>query len=139
MNKASLIIQGIGERATIVRSAVLSVLLDANSALSHPEVINNLTQVGSFDRVTVYRVLDWLVQHGLVHKVAGTGRACRFQATHPNSSHRHAHFQCRECGKICCLTEIEPELSKFPKHLMIESVELNIKGICEDCGHAIAS
>ncbi len=138
MNNADQMIQEIGERPTIVRSTVLGVLLNAESALTHPEVLKRLKSLGEFDRVTVYRVLDWLVLHGLAHKVAGTGRACRFQATLANMSHRHAHFQCRECGKICCLSEIQPELSNFPKHFTIESIELNIKGICADCGRPIS-
>ncbi len=137
-DKADQMIQEIGERPTVVRSAVLGVLLHAGSALAHPEVLERLKSLGDFDRVTVYRVLDWLVIHGLAHKVAGTGRAYRFQATHPDATHRHAHFQCRECGKICCLTEIEPELANLPKHFTVESIELNIKGICDDCGRPIS-
>jgi len=138
MNKADQMIIEIGERSTSVRTAVLGVLLNAESALAHPEVLEKLKSFGEFDRVTVYRVLDWLVLHGLAHKVAGTGRACRFQATLANMNHRHAHFQCRECGKICCLSDIQPELSKFPEHFTIESIELNIKGICDDCGRPIS-
>ncbi len=138
MNKADQMIQEIGERPTAVRTAVLGVLLNAGSALTHPEVLEKLKSLGEFDRVTVYRVLDWLVIHGLAHKVAGTGRACRFQATHPDTTHRHAHFQCIECGKICCLTEIEPELANLPKHFTVESIELNIKGVCDDCGRPIS-
>lgn len=137
MNKADQMIQEIDERPTPVRSAVLGILLNAGSALTHPDVLERLKSLGEFDRVTIYRVLDWLVIHGLAHKVAGTGRACRFQATHPEATHRHAHFQCRECGKICCLTEIEPELANLPKHFTVESIELNIKGVCDDCGRPI--
>lgn len=138
MSKADQMIQEIGERPTVMRNAVLNVLLGAGSALAHPEILERLTKLGEFDRVTVYRVLDWLVLHGLAHKVAGTGRACRFQATHADTTHRHAHFQCRECGRICCLSEIKPELSKFPEHFTIESIELNIKGICDDCGRPVS-
>ncbi|CAH1202545.1 Zinc uptake regulation protein ZUR [Candidatus Nitrotoga sp. BS] len=139
MNKADRMIQEIGERPTVVRSAVLDVLLNAGSALAHPEVLERLKSLGEFDRVTVYRVLEWLVIHGLTHKVAGTGRACRFQATHPDTTHRHAHFQCNACGKICCLTDVKPELTSLPKHFTIESIELNIKGVCDNCGRLVPS
>ena len=39
MNNASQMIQEIGERATLVRCAVLDVLLEAESALAHAEIL----------------------------------------------------------------------------------------------------
>ncbi|MCC6161291.1 MAG: transcriptional repressor, partial [Nitrosomonas sp.] len=77
MNIAEQLIQNAGKRSTPIRSAVLGVLLNAKDVLSHSEVLEHLQQLGAFDRVTVYRALDWLVTQGLVHKVAGAGRAWR--------------------------------------------------------------
>lgn len=131
-------IQNINQRPTPVRRAVLGVLLDSSDPLAHIEVLERLQSIGQFDRVTVYRVLDWLVAHGLAHKVAGAGRAWRFQATHSETMHHHAHFQCTQCGKVFCLPEVLPTLPKqVPANFTVESVELNLKGICADCGAKI--
>jgi len=121
-------------RLSPVRSAVLSVLLGADGALSHSDVLEKLQSVDTFDRVTVYRALDWLAQQGLVHKVAGAGRAWRFQATRSETMHRHAHFHCKQCGKTFCLPEVEPILPReIPANFLVEAVELNIKGVCGAC------
>lgn len=140
MSTAERLIQDIGQRTTVIRVAVLEVLLSAKDALSHPELLERLLPFGTFDRVTVYRALDWLVAQGLAHKVAGTGRAWRFRVTRHDTPHRHAHFQCNRCGKVFCLPDIQPLLSKqIPAHFSVESMELNIKGICEQCGGITAA
>lgn len=134
MNTAEQLIQNIGLRPSLIRTAVLGVMLDADDALSHAEVMEHLQPIGTFDRVTVYRVLDWLVAQGLAHKVAGAGRAWRFQVTRNETMHRHAHFQCNRCGKVFCLPDVQPALPKqIPATFCVESIELNIKGVCGDC------
>ena len=139
MNSADQLIQASGQRATPVRSAVLSILMETDAALSHSEILDRLQAVGEFDRVTVYRVLDWLVEHGLLHKVAGAGRAWRFRLTRNETMHRHAHFQCNRCGKIFCLPDVQPVLpKKVPASFSVESIELNLKGICDDCNRVAA-
>ena len=81
MKIARQLITNAGQRPTLIRAAVLSALLDADDALSHAELLERLLPHGEFDRVTVYRALDWLVTQGLAHKVAGAGRAWRFRSS----------------------------------------------------------
>jgi len=134
MNNAKHLILKAGQRPTLIRVAVLGVLLQAEDALSHTEVLERLLPQGEFDRVTIYRALDWLVSQGLSHKVAGAGRAWRFQATRNETMHRHAHFQCNRCGKVFCLPDVQPMPPKqIPASFSVESIELNIKGTCGDC------
>ncbi len=70
--EAQKLIRAAGERLTSPRSAVLATLLDATEALSHHDVEERLRDVMSVDRVTVYRVLDWLTGTGLAHRIAAT-------------------------------------------------------------------
>lgn len=134
MSTAEQLIQQAGQRPTTSRCAVLEALLSADDALSHTEIQDKLNVHGNYDRVTIYRVLDWLSAHGLVHKVAGTGRAWRFQATRSETMHRHAHFHCMHCGKVSCLPNIHPTIPRqIPPDFSVESVELNLKGTCRDC------
>ncbi|EUJ10068.1 Fe2+/Zn2+ uptake regulation protein [Methylophilaceae bacterium 11] len=138
-----------GLRPTKARLAVLNTIADADSALSHPEILERLSTQKEFDRVTIYRVLDWLTEHDLVHKISGENRAWKFQlsqqkftsATAPkatsavlSNNHHHAHLHCKVCGKVTCVHELEPH---FPAPLLaqyqVTSIDINIKGVCADC------
>lgn len=127
-------IHEIGQRPTSSRVAVLNLLLESEFPLTHNELLLTLTQTAPFDRVTLYRVLDWLVEHNLVHPIMGEDRTRRFQLTHRHATHHHAHFECTSCGKIFCLDEVKPRIpNSVPSHFTVESVELNIKGQCGPC------
>lgn len=133
MMTANQIIQEAGLRPTANRLAVLDALLRSDNPLTHQELLGLLSVSHDFDRVTLYRVLDWLLANDIVHKVAGDNRAWRFQLNATNTSHRHAHFECTHCGKIYCLDEVSPRIPKLPENFQADSIELNIKGRCAAC------
>lgn len=138
-----------GLRPTKARLAVLKTIAEAGSALSHAEIVEHLAGQKEFDRVTIYRVLDWLTEHQLIHKISGENRAWKFQLNVPsfsknsrpgnistlfNNSHHHAHLHCTACGKISCIHTIRPH---FPQATLDEyqvtAIDINLKGICADC------
>jgi Fur family transcriptional regulator, ferric uptake regulator len=122
-------------RATPARMRVLADLLEAPRALTHGELEQQ--QSHPLDRVTLYRVLDWLVQEGLAHKIAGEDRVWRFNANAaeaPTHSHRHAHFRCTHCGKVYCLEQIGTACAlDLPAGFRAEAVELTVTGCCPEC------
>lgn len=122
-------------RLTPSRARVLAALLEAPRALSHAELERQLGETTPLDRVTLYRVLDWLVQEGLAHKIAGEDRIWRFNAmTTAAEPHRHAHFRCLSCGKVYCLEEIGTEFAlNLPAGFRAEGVDLTVSGHCPDC------
>ncbi len=73
------LIRGAGARATPARIRVLRLLRQAPTALTHAQIESALG-VPALDRVTLYRVLDWLVESGLAHKNADASRVFRFSA-----------------------------------------------------------
>src|SRR3972149_5374774 len=97
-------IGGTGARMTVPRVQVLAALLAANRVLSHHD-IEDMLGAARLDRVTLYRVLDWLVEAGLAHRIAGPDRVWRFSVT-GEAHETHAHFQCTRCGKVLCLDEV---------------------------------
>ena len=149
VQQANLIFQQVGLKSTASRLEVVSILTQNNYPLTHQDLLKQLPE--NFDRVTLYRVLDWLLQHNIIHRIAGEDRAWRFQLnasttnhiqySEKNSSiklatnqHYHAHFECGQCGKIFCLDDVHPKLSSsIPAHFTVDSIELNIKGKCADC------
>jgi Fur family ferric uptake transcriptional regulator len=131
------LLRNAGERATPAREAVLDILLDAPRALTHQEIEQSAREGGlSADRVTVYRVLDWLVAHRYAHRIAGEDRVWRFNAAGPEA-HGHAHFRCTGCGQVFCLNDLHPALGfNLPKGFLFEGAELTIQGRCPDCAKA---
>ncbi len=131
---AKQMIEQAGLRPTDSRLAVLNVLIAAKTALSHAEVIEKLSTAYPFDRVTIYRVLDWLSEAHMIHRIPSDDRALKFKLSQSHSSHQHAHLQCIQCHKIICLDEIQPHLSrKITAELQVESVDMIIKGRCPAC------
>jgi len=120
-----------GERVTPSRVRVLASLLQADGPLSHHELESRLVPI---DRVTLYRVLDWLVAQGIAHRVSGTDRVWRFGIA--GGRHEgHAHFECNACGRVLCLdgTPTRAMAVHVPRGYRSQHVELTVKGLCADC------
>lgn len=128
--QARSLIQATGARATLSRLAVLEVLLRCERPLSHQEILQAIEP--ELDRVTVYRVLDWLTDSGLAHRINAADRATRFSVS--SALHCHVHFQCERCGHIFCLPQSTPVLSApLPAGFVQNEIEVTIRGICASC------
>ena len=124
-----------GARLTRARIEVLAALLRADEALTHHEVERRLRRGQDVDRVTLYRVLEWLTEQGLVHKVSGEDRIWRFSAAghRPARGSGHAHFECSSCGKVICLDQTRLPSIPLPAGYRRRDVEVMIKGSCDQC------
>jgi Fe2+/Zn2+ uptake regulation proteins len=131
---ARTLLQQSNGRVTPARIGVLSILLEAKTALTHQEIEQFAQQQGdTFDRVTLYRALDWLVEHHVAHKIAGVDRTWRYNAQ-MGVPQQHAHFYCKHCEHIFCLENLQPAwLFSLPPGYQLEEVELNLQGQCPDC------
>jgi Fur family ferric uptake transcriptional regulator len=125
-----------GQRVTAARLAILQVLLDSPCALSHHDVEARIVAKGEhFDRVTLYRVLEWLVAQGLAHKIAAEDRSWRFSAM-LDENHEHPHFHCLNCGEVSCLDTVRPAfILGLPAGYTIQRAEITIHGTCPDCSN----
>jgi len=123
-----------GERVTSPRTLVLAMLLVSDCASTQDDVSKALANESrEVDRVTVYRVLDWLVDHKLAHRVSSDARSWQFNAL-DEAEHEHGHFACRECERIFCLDEPElPVTVAMPAGFRAEESELLVRGRCPDC------
>ncbi|MGH8671238.1 MAG: Fur family transcriptional regulator [Burkholderiales bacterium] len=122
-----------GARVTSARTRVLAVLLGAERALSHHEVERRVWASAPLDRVTVYRVLEWLTKNHLAHRVSGNDRVWRFSACGGRFQHRHAHFECQQCGTVMCLEDNIPRAPRLPKGYRPQRVETTVRGRCAHC------
>ena len=88
---------------TANRLNVLEVVGNNSFPLSASDIFKTLTRSSSINRVTVYRILDLLVEHGIVDRISTGGRAAYFGMA-PNAHHKpHPHFYCKICGRMDCL------------------------------------
>lgn len=128
-------IEARGATATAARIQVLEMLLAAPSALSHHDLMAQARVAGRpLDKVTLYRVLDWLVAQTLAHSVTGRDRVRRFSAVQAHTHLHHAHFECDECGRLFCLSEPAAPPAA-PPGFETRRVDLTLHGRCADCAH----
>lgn len=121
-----------GARATPARVRVLRVLGEAPTALSHAEIEARLGDM-ALDRVTLYRVLDWLVDSGLAHKNADASRVFRFSAASLGEHATHVHFRCELCGGVYCLDASPPLVPDLPPGFSLTRMDFDLRGICANC------
>lgn len=127
-------IRGRGERITSSRVQILAMLLAEQRAIAHHEIEKGLRNSHKLDRVTLYRVLDWLTEKRFVHRMVSDDRIWRFRVNRPENSQQHAHFECTRCTKIVCLEELNAEYDQtLPPGYRFHGVELTVKGLCAEC------
>jgi Fur family peroxide stress response transcriptional regulator len=105
--------------------------LDGNT--SHPsaiEIYDNLrSQDRSFSFATVYNTLETLVKTGVVQQVTVDPQCSRYDY----NTKSHAHFYCKQCGKIEDIFDVNVKLGQEHQMNSIDSYDLNIYGTCKDC------
>ena len=133
-DRADTLVQRSGARVTRQRVEVLAALLAARRALTHHEIERQMNRALGIDRVTIYRVLEWLTAHGLAHRISGDDRGWRFNAAEEERTHEHAHFKCNDCGEVICLDKaIAARNVPLPSGYRSQEIELTVKGLCADC------
>lgn len=126
-----------GLEATANRLQVLEVIGSSSCPLSAAEIYVVLERNLSINRVTVYRILDLMVEHKILERLSTGGRAACYGLA-PNENHApHAHFYCSRCGQMECLRpetlRVDAELLKKTFAGEISRVEIRVDGICKNC------
>jgi len=121
-------------RNTIAKTKILNVITDSKIALSHSEIHQLLDDF--CDRVTIYRVLDRLIEEDLIHKIVTIDGAIKYAACHDCSTvehhHNHIHFSCEQCHTVTCIEDVEPSF-KLPEKYKIHNVNFTLSGVCPEC------
>ncbi len=125
-----------GLRLTEARRRVLEILLESHTALGAYEVLQRLNTEGySAQPPIAYRALDFLVEHGFVHKVE---RISAFVACHfPGQCNAPAFLICRSCRSVAETRDARPAepLSKdaAAMRFAIEDTNVEAEGLCQSC------
>ena len=130
-----------GLRVTRAAQTVLELLEHASQPLTHDDVVAAYTTAAGEapDRVTVYRVLDRLVDAGLCDRRVGADRVNRF-SRHVEAASGNT-FECDQCHKVLALPS-DPELpkvmSRLGRELRKQGIDtrhtaLTLHGTCGEC------
>lgn len=124
-------LSGRGVRLTELRKDVLQKLHHSKQPVGAYALFDRLNSEGKASAPpAVYRVLDFLVEQGLAHKLRSVSAytAC-CAGPHP---HQAAFLICRDCGEV---DEIKaPPLSAVAKHgFQAETLVFEATGLCGSC------
>ncbi len=129
-------IRSAGLRATAPRVAVLRCLADQDRPLTHAEIMGELGT--DWDRATVYRNLADLTKAELVRRYDLGDHVWRFESAHghDHTGPGHAHFVCVTCGDVQCIEDVKvqvPRAPQVPAAVRTPLLEIQLKGVCDDC------
>jgi Fur family transcriptional regulator, zinc uptake regulator len=125
-----------GSRLTGQRRDILSCVAQGHSAVGAYDIIERMAEKGTRPApITVYRALDFLLTHGLVHKIES--RNAFVACSHSHEGQPAALLICETCGVVAELDapEIFERISEkaaaqnfTPNHTLIE-----MSGTCSAC------
>ena len=119
------------------RLRVLEIIGSKNFPHSAGDIYKTLERSASINRVTVYRILDLLVNHRLVQRLNGGGRSYVYGLAPSEHHPAHPHFFCKNCGHMECLNPQSLNVdTKAMQHTfagLIENVEVRVDGVCKTC------
>lgn len=141
IKKSQEVCESAGIKLTEKRKNVLVVLLNSTTPLSAYEIADKYRERfhESLPVMSVYRMLDFLIQGELVHKLESTGQY--ISCTHITCNHEHEIPQFLICDRCHTVKEIG-----IKKQLMVELIhsiqatgftlsnqQLELHGLCEHC------
>lgn len=126
---------------------MLEIVADSHSAIGAYEIMDRLTADGEGGMakrpapITVYRALDFLMEHGLVHRLASLNAyvAC---ARGSIEEHKSQFLVCRQCGVIAELIDpaIEQAIAGAASGVgfQVATPVVEVAGVCPNCRPATA-
>ena len=139
LSRAEAVTTAAGLRLTPVRRRVLEILLEEHRALGAYDVLARLATEGYGNQPpVVYRALEFLVEHGLAHRIQ---RLNAFTAcTHPGEAHAPAFLICRHCSTVA-EAEAAPARAALDSAaaalgFVIERTTIEALGLCPKCREA---
>lgn len=124
-----------GTRLTPLRRKVLELLIAADAPAKAYDLLEELKGVGAANPPTIYRTLNFLLQHQLIHKIESLNAyvACCLEAGHKGA----AFIICETCERS---TEAHaPDLTARLENITqtagysFNQAIIEVRGVCEAC------
>lgn len=115
------------------RIALMDFLLENRIHPTVDEVYIRLSpEMPTLSKTTVYNTLKLFVQKGAAQMLTIDERNVCFDV----DTTAHAHFLCKECGRIIDLDKINSQWENLPEALKgckVEEIQLYLRGACKEC------
>lgn len=125
-----------GTRLTEQRKDVLASVAESHNAVGAYEIIERMASGGMRPApITIYRALDFLLEHDLVHKIESRNAYVACAGAHTNE--QPTLLICNQCGVVdevmapdtnACLKTIAAE-----KHFAVSKTVIELSGTCNQC------
>lgn len=123
-----------GLSRTVQRRTIFEALLDREDHPTADQVYELVKdRIPGVSLTTVYRVLDRLVEIGVISKLCHAGATVRFDP----KMHQHHHLVCVQCERIVDLEDEKLNALALPNVNMqgfeIQEFHIHLRGICPEC------
>ncbi len=123
-------------RLTPIRRRVLEIIWEGHGPVGAYDILEKLSaERRRAAPPTVYRALDFLSEHGLVHRIESSNAF--IGCGQPGAAHRAHFLLCAECGEAAELDD--PSLRDALAHVArragfaVERETVELKGLCSKC------
>lgn len=127
-------------RLTPQRRRVLEIVAERHAAIGAYEIIDRLAHEGKRPApTTVYRALDFLIEHGLVHRLASLNSyvAC----AHADAKHGAQFLICGRCGTVGEITSSGVDQAivgaASAVGFAVEAPVVEVAGLCTNCRNGV--
>ncbi len=133
--KAEVLCQRQRQRFTAIRRRVLELVWQQHKPVGAYEVLETLQQDGRTAPPTVYRALDFLLQMGLVHRIASLN--AYVGCAHPGAPHDGQFLICESCKSLAEL-DVAAITDAIKQSALESGFEprrhtIEIMGLCPGC------
>lgn len=123
-------------RLTAIRRRVLEIVWEGHGPLGAYDILEKLsTERRRTAPPTVYRALDFLSEHGLVHRIESSNAF--IGCAQPGEAHRAHFLLCAECGEAAELDDpsLRDALAGVARRagFAVERETVELKGLCSKC------
>lgn len=125
-------------KITPLRKEILNIVLSSKIPLSAYEILHKLRKKRpKAEPPTVYRVLDYLTSHQLIHRIDSSNKYMGCSQVENPTEHQGILFSCKKCLNSFEFTDAALLLyiKNFCKknHLLMDSSLIEVKGACKKC------
>ena len=126
-----------GSRLTPLRREVLSLILTANAPVGAYDLLAKMKRGNERPAAppTVYRTLDFLLEQGLIHRLASIN--AYIPCCHPRAGHQAAILICQNCHQVKETSAIElmDQINQVAQSgtFVAKQTMIEISGLCQQC------
>jgi len=119
-------------KPSVQRTAIMEYLLTHRTHPTIEEIFLALSpSMPTLSKTTVYNTLNLFLENKVVQQLVIDEKNARFDV----DTSSHAHFICKNCGKVYDIFNLSSSLFDFPKNtdFSIQAVEISYTGVCNQC------